>query len=107
MQRVIGLTEAWMRLAPDPAVRNPDVAQVRLELRPVSPDLGELVQGVLVGQVSDAAAALQDLQDRASAELDRAIAAAQEQGADVSRDDWVFPNWDPTQDYSEDRYAEL
>lgn len=107
MQRVIGLTEQWMALAPDPAVRNPGVAQVRLELQPVKPTLGELVQGMLVGQVPDAKAALQDLQDRANAELDRAIAEAQEKGAEVSRDDWVFPNWDPTRDYTEEMYADL
>ncbi len=107
MQRVNALTDQWMALAPDPAVRNPGVAQVRLELKPVTPTLGELVQGLLVGQVSDAKAALQDLQDRSNAELDRAITAAQDKGAEVSRDDWVFPNWDPTQDYSEEKYAEL
>jgi hypothetical protein len=26
------------------------------------------------------------------------ITAAQEKGAKVSREDWVFPNWDPTKD---------
>jgi hypothetical protein len=25
----------------------------------------------------------------------------------VSRDDWVFPNWDPTQDYTEEDYQAL
>ncbi len=107
MQRVYALTEEWMVLAPSPAVRNPGVAQVNLELRPVTPNLGELVQGMLTGQISDVNAAMQDLQDRSNAELDRAIAAAQENGAEVSRDDWVFPNWDPTQDYTEEMYQEL
>jgi multiple sugar transport system substrate-binding protein len=107
MQRVNALTEEWMRLAPSPAVRNPGVAQVNLELRQVTPNLGELVQGLLVGQVDDAAAAMQDLQDRSNAELDRAIKAAQDNGAEVSRDDWVFPNWDPTQDYTAEMYGEL
>jgi multiple sugar transport system substrate-binding protein len=107
MERVINLTETWMALAPSPEVRNPGVAQVNLELRPVTPNLGELVQGLFVGQIDDPKAALQDLKDRSDAELDRAIKAAQDKGAEVSRDDWVFPNWDPTVDYTEEMYADL
>lgn len=107
MQRVYELTEEWMVLAPSAEVRNPGVSQVNLEMRPVTPNLGEIVQGLLAEQISDPNAAMQDLQDRTNAELDRAIAAAQENGAEVSRDDWVFPNWDPTQDYTEERYQEL
>jgi multiple sugar transport system substrate-binding protein len=107
MQRVNQLTEQWMVLAPSPAVRNPGVAQVNLEMRPLTPDLGELVQGLLVGQLSDAKEALQDLQDRANAELDRAIKAAQDKGAEVSRDDWIFPNWNPAEDYSAEMYQAL
>jgi multiple sugar transport system substrate-binding protein len=107
MQRVYELTEEWMRLAPSPAVRNPGVAQVNLEMRPVTPNLGEIVQGLFTGQLSDPKAAMQDLQDRANAELERAIKAAQDKGAEVSRDDWVFANWDPTRDYTEEDYQAL
>lgn len=96
-----------MVLAPSAEVRNPGLSQVNLEMRPVTPNLGEIVQGLLTEQISDPNAAMQDLQDRTNAELDRAIAAAQENGAEVSRDDWVFPNWDPTQDYTEEMYQEL
>jgi multiple sugar transport system substrate-binding protein len=107
MQRVNKLTEEWMVLAPSPAVRNPGVALVELERRPLTPNLGELVQGAFTGQVSDIKAAMQDLQDRANAELDQAINAAQGKGAEVSRDDWIFANWDSTQDYTEELYKDL
>jgi multiple sugar transport system substrate-binding protein len=107
MQRVNELTAQWMVLGPSPAVRNPGVAQVNLEIRPLTPNLGEVVQGLFTGQLSDIGAALQDLQDRANAELDRAIEAAREMGAEVSRDDWVFPNWNPAADYTNDMYQEL
>jgi multiple sugar transport system substrate-binding protein len=107
MQRVYELTEEWMRLAPSPAVRNPGVAQENLEMRPVTPNLGEIVQGLFTGQLSDPKAAMRDLQDRANAELERAIKAAQDKGAEVSRDDWVFANWDPTRDYTEEDYQAL
>ena len=49
---------------------------------------------------------MEDLQARSEAELERAIKAAQGAGAEVSRDDFVFSNWDPTVDYSEEMYAE-
>ena len=38
---------------------------------------------------------------------ERAIKAARAKGANVSRDDFVFPNWDPTRDYANEDYAAL
>ena len=96
-----------VRVGPSQIVRNPDTAAVNLELRPVTPNLAETVQGIYTGQIGDAAAALEDLASRANTELDRAIAAAVDKGAQVSRDDYVFPNWDANQDYGEASYAEL
>lgn len=107
MQRVNELTAEWMVLAPSPAARNTDVALVNLERRPLTPNLGELVQGFFTGQLTDIKATMQDLQDRANAELDQAIKAAQDKGARASRDDWAFPNWDPTTDYTEQDYEAL
>ncbi len=101
------LFESQIRLGPMIAVRNPETVKVNFELRPLTPNLGEVVQGIFAGQLSDPRAAMQDLQDRANAELDRAIKAAQDKGAQVSRQDWVFPNWDPARDYTEDMYAAL
>lgn len=65
------------------------------------------MQGIYTGQLGDAKKAMQDLTDRSDKELDRAIKAAQAKGAKVSRDDYVFPNWDPTKDYTEADYAAL
>ncbi len=101
------LFDQQLRYGPDPRVRNPDAAQVYVERRNLQPDFGQTVQGIFTGQLEDARRAMQDLQDRANAELDRAIAAAQANGAQVSRDDWGFPNWDPAQDYTEADYAAL
>lgn len=101
------LYDEQLRLGPMVAVRNPAAARVATERRPLTPDLGQIVQGILSGQVSDVGAAMEDLQSRASADLERAIAAAAENGVGVSRDDFVFPNWDPTQEYTAEKYAEL
>jgi len=99
-QRAYGYSRELMRLRPDPRIRNPATSQVFLQQRPITPDIGEVIQGIYSGQVSDPEAAMQELQDRASAELDRAIQAARDAGAEVSRDDWVFPDWDPAEDYT-------
>lgn len=105
--QALDIFEEQIRLGPMVAVRNPDTVKVNFELQPLTPNFGEVVQGIFSGQVPDPKAAMQDLQDRSNAELDRAIKAAQDNGAQVSRDDWVFPNWDPTLDYTEEMYQEL
>ncbi|MGN6671956.1 MAG: ABC transporter substrate-binding protein [Thermomicrobiales bacterium] len=96
-----------LRVAPDPRVRNPDTGQVYLEMKTLTPDFGTVVQGLYTGQLKDVKAAMKDVQDRSEAELQRAIKAAQAKGAKVSRDDWKFPNWDPTKDYTDADYKSL
>lgn len=103
----LDLYDEQLRLGPMVPVRNPDATQVAFESRPLTPDLGEIVQGVLVGQIPDVKAALEDLQSRANTELERAIEAAQDQGAEVSRDDFIFSNWEPTEEYTAENYEEL
>ncbi len=100
-----GLFDQQMRLGPAPEVRNPDVSNVSLALKTLQPDFGQVIQGLYTGQLKDVRMALRDLQDRSEAELQRAIKAAQAKGAKVSRDDWKFPNWDPTKDYTQADYA--
>ncbi len=106
-ETAVQISQEHMVLNPEPLVRNPEIAQVQLELRPITPTFAETLQGIFAGQLSDARAALQDVTDRENAELDRAIEAARGKGAQVSREDWVFPNWDPTRDYTEADYAAL
>ncbi len=36
-----------------------------------------------------------------------AIKAAQDTGAKVRREDWVFPNWNPLEDYGDEQYKAL
>jgi len=101
------LYDEQMRMGPIVTVRNPETSQVAFERRTLTPDFGDIVQGLLVGQITDPKAAMQDLQDRTNAELDRALKAAQDKGAEVSRDDFVFPNWDPAENYTQEDYEEL
>ncbi|WP_432542399.1 ABC transporter substrate-binding protein [Kineococcus sp. SYSU DK002] len=89
-----------VRRAPEPIVRNPAVAQVQAAQKPVSPHLGDIVQGYLGGDVSDLRAALRDLNARFDADLDAAIATAAGAGAAVTRQDYAFPDWVPGQDWT-------
>jgi multiple sugar transport system substrate-binding protein len=74
-------------------------------MKALTPDFGTTIQGIFSGQLSDPRKAMQDLQERATRELERAISAAQAKGAKVSRDDFKFPNWDATRDFTAADYA--
>ena len=96
-----------VRLSPDPLVKNPAVAEVQSRMNDVRPNLGEIVQGAVAGEVSDIRGTLQDYADKLSAERENALAEAQDDGFEVSLDDWVFPNWEPSEDYTADQYSQM
>ncbi len=102
--KALSLYEQQIRNGPQPVVRNADVAQVLLEMKKLTPDFGQTIQGILAGQIKDVKAAMKDLDDRMEKELERAIKAASDKGAKVSRDDWKFANWDPMKDYTKADY---
>lgn len=103
-QNVSYLTED-VRIAPVPQVGNPDVAQVLTTMKDVHPDPGEIVQAVLTGATSNYRAALTEYNDKITAERDKAIKTVKDKGGEVSIDDWVFDNWDPTGDYTQQSYG--
>src|SRR5690606_32665254 len=73
---------------------------------PSSPNFGDVVQAILVGEVSDVGKALQDVKDRSERAFDEAIKEAQQrEGSTATRDDYVFANWDPMSDYTLEHYA--
>ncbi len=87
-------------LGPDPVVANPDVAKVQAAMKTIEPGLGEIVAGVLSGDVPDAAAALTKLRDAQTADRERAIKQVTGKGGTVSADDWKFADWKRGQDYT-------
>ena len=93
-----------VRLAPEPLIKNPNVAQVYAEMKPVTPGVGEIVQGAMGGAVSNVKATLQQYADKLTAERDRAIKVVKDKGVQVSLDDWVFPNWKQGEDYTASHY---
>lgn len=94
----------YVRLAPDPLIRNPAVAQVYAQMRPVTPGLGEIIQGAFAGAFSDPAPVLQQFSDQMTAERKRAVDAVVASGGAVSVDDWKFDAWTPGEDFTADKY---
>lgn len=93
-----------MRLSPVPEVRNPGVVDVIVEMRDIHPNPGEIVQAVLTGSTRDYRKAFKEYADKMTKERDRAIKVATTKGTEVSRADWVFDNWQPDQDFTQDQY---
>ena len=104
-KKVIGYFENTVRLSPEPVVRNQNVSQVLAEMRSITPTLGEIVQGIFSGGVNDVQATLQQYSDSISAERERAVQSVQDQGVEVSLDDWTFADWQPGEDYSPENYG--
>lgn len=93
---------AWYKsygfLGPSPVGRNPKVADVTASAKPVEPDLGAIVQGVMSGDVKDIKGALKTYSDGLESSREAAIKA--KGGGKVSVDDWAFPDWQRGKDYT-------
>jgi multiple sugar transport system substrate-binding protein len=86
-------------LLPEPSVRNPDVEKVYAAQKAIQPNFSDVCTGLFTGQIKDVKKAMKDLQDRSERALNDAITTAKSRGAKVSRDDWVFKDWDPKKSY--------
>ena len=91
------------KLCPDPIVGNADAAVVYANITEVSPNLGQIVQGVLTGK-TDYKESLKTLAENTQKEWESGIAKAQEAGAEVSAADFEFKNWNPLEDYTAEDY---
>lgn len=91
------------KLCPDPIVGNADTAAVYANIKEVSPNLGQIVQGVLTGK-TDYKDSLNTLAENTQKEWDNGIAKAKEAGANVSAADFEFKNWNPLEDYTAENY---
>ncbi|SEH00706.1 multiple sugar transport system substrate-binding protein [Nonomuraea solani] len=104
-KKLVGWFKESVFLAPEPIAGNKDIGQVQIEMKPVTPTLGDIVQGALTGDVTDVRAALTKLSSDSAKQRDAAIAAAKQKGAQVGQDDFAFPNWKPRSDYLKPMYA--
>lgn len=91
-------------LGPHELLKNPAVSAVQARSKPIKPGLGEIVQGVFSGDVTDPRAELTKLSDTSNRQRDANLAAAKGAGAKVARDDFAFADWTPGVDYGLERY---
>jgi ABC-type glycerol-3-phosphate transport system substrate-binding protein len=82
---------------PFPPARNPQTALVRPE--PVTPDVGDVLVGIYTGQIENWQQALIDLDTRKQTALEAALQTARDDGAEVSLEDYIFPDWNPMENY--------
>lgn len=106
-KKAADLANELMRSAPQLELRTPDASAVRLALKPVEPGIRNVVQGIMSGQISDAKAALTELDSKLDKALDDAFAEAKAKGADVDRSMTVYENWDPSKDFTQADYEAL
>jgi ABC-type glycerol-3-phosphate transport system substrate-binding protein len=88
--------------APVATIRNADVARFYSEVKDVSPNLGAIAQGVIVGSLKDYENALRTLADNSTAEWKRACEVA---GINYGLLD--FSSWDPMKPFTDADYAAL
>jgi ABC-type glycerol-3-phosphate transport system substrate-binding protein len=86
-------------LMPQAIVKNPQIAKVDAVRKPVTPHVGNIVQGYLGGSIKDLKAELKKLSDATAADRAQALQKAKAAGAKVSEADYVFTDWKPGQDY--------
>lgn len=98
-KRAVEYMAETVLMGPESTVRNPDMAKVDAELKPVNPTLGDIIQGYLGGSIPDLKKALKGLNDAENKNRDEALKAAKKKGAKVSEDDFAFSDWKPGQDY--------
>ncbi|GCE15135.1 ABC transporter substrate-binding protein [Tengunoibacter tsumagoiensis] len=95
-RQYIGMTN-YTLAGPDPSIRNPETAHVLLT--PMKPDIGDVLTGIYTGQIADSSEALSALANRSQNILSDSITLAQQQGYNVSINDFIFPDWDILQPY--------
>ena len=98
MLKYYNLAMSSGKLCPDPLALNPETADVYSRVREVTPNLGQIVQGVMAGSITDTDAALESFAADTQAEWQRAM---EEAGVDISM--FEFEDWDPMVDYDYSR----
>lgn len=88
---------------PDPVLNNPDAIQVKNieENNGTNKTIDKVIQGYLVDKVDDLPAELQEMSDEDNEAREEAIKEVQDDGVDIDKSDWIFPNWEPFEPYED------
>jgi multiple sugar transport system substrate-binding protein len=101
-----------LKLRPDYAIANPQTARVivglgNLSQPKIKPAFSDILQAVLTGAEKDAAPLLKAYDEKLNKGLDEVVNKVKASGVQVSRDDFTFPNWNASKDYSAEDYKQL
>ena len=97
---VLELNEKIIRVGPNPLASKPELVEVISAFKAPTPALATAVQGLFSGQLGNVKETMTSLKSNMNRALDAAMKEANDKGADVSRDDLIFANWDPKKDYT-------
>lgn len=92
------------KLSPDPIVANANATFVYEEIKDISPNLGQIAQGVISGAIVDYEKELDQYAQKTQEEWERAINTVSAKGIDISIEDFEFKNWNPLEDYTTESY---
>jgi multiple sugar transport system substrate-binding protein len=102
-----------LRLRPDASIRNQEATKVISELgsmkQPkIKPTIDELIQKLIItGNENEVEKSLKEYNVKVNKGLEDGVNKVKQAGGKVEMTDFVFPNWDPTKDYSEQDYKSL
>ncbi|NGN62750.1 extracellular solute-binding protein [Streptomyces sp. A7024] len=103
-KKLVGWFQEQAFYAPMPMRKNPEIDKVWAQDGGIDPDLGQVIQGLFSGDLSNPRKELKSLSDRASKNREKCLAKAKKKGAKVELDDFAFPDWEPGKDYTADMY---
>ncbi|MET9020004.1 ABC transporter substrate-binding protein [Actinopolymorpha sp. NPDC004070] len=99
-KKAVSFCKGHVFLMPQAIVKNPEIAKVDAQRKPITPHVGNIVQGYLGGSIKNLRSELKKLSDASEADRQQAMTKAKSSGANVSEDDYVFADWKPGADYS-------
>jgi multiple sugar transport system substrate-binding protein len=96
-KRFLEIADEVVRNHPEPVTQNPDAGKVQWPS--VSPRIGEIYSAALLKGEDYFLKEAQVWNEKMAEQLERNIEKAQSEGADVNKDDFIFPDWDPMKNY--------
>lgn len=96
---VLALQQDQVKILPNPYAQNTAFTEIARLYQEPTPNLSQTVQGLFSGQLTGVQENLTKLKEATNNALDQAFAKAKADGANISRSDMVFPDWDVSTDY--------
>lgn len=96
-KRFLEIADAVVKSHPEPVVHNPEAG--RVSWPDVTPGIGEVFSAALQKGEEYYLREAGRWSEKMSEQLERNLEKARAEGAEVSREDFIFPDWDPMQNY--------